>query len=85
MKTLTASAFVVLEPIFDRRNNVSGFKLAKLTQGRPTTAEASGIVVRLDVEAPPSAFDPVRAQLRVPKGSPAIVVRMDPAPPEPGE
>lgn len=71
---MKASAYLVIEPTF-RRGQVVSCKVAKMTQGRPSTAEASGLLVQLEVDVPASAFDPIRARMEVPEGEGEIIVR----------
>lgn len=71
---MKASAYLVIEPTF-RRGQVVSCKVAKMTQGRPGVAEASGLLIRLEVEIPDGAFDPLRAMLDVPEGEGEIIVR----------
>lgn len=76
-RTLTTSCYIVLEPTF-RGNKVATCKVAKVTQSRPGVAEASGILVRLDVVVPESAFDPIIARLNVPDADHEVLIKTIP-------
>ena len=78
---LTANCYLKLEPVLNHRGEVRGFKVAGLTQGRPTTAETpGGRLVKLTVRMPDDAFNAIEAMMDVPAEYLEAPVTMEPEP-----
>lgn len=78
-ETKTSSAYLTLEPSFDHNGAFQGFKIAKVTQSPPGTAESPfARVIEIEVEAPREAFGPLRAEMAVPE-DPDTVIDIAPA------
>jgi hypothetical protein len=71
-KQFVASGYITMDPIM-RGGAVTGVKLGKITKTRPRTP---GVVVRLDVSVPQSAFEAKIALIQLQADDLECVVRV---------
>lgn len=66
---MKASAWVILEPQYFRGGTLRGFRMNRLTQGRPATLSNGERSFRLEIEVPTTIFDPFAdVKVTVPEG-----------------
>lgn len=75
--TLKASAWLQLVPTFNRHGKPSGMKVQAVTQKRPDRPYVGAVLVKLAVDIPASAFDPIIAAMSVDPGEAEAIVHQE--------
>jgi hypothetical protein len=69
MSNLAASAWVVCAPTYGHSGTLSGFRMVRIVQSRPSTLAGGERAFKLNVSVPMSVFQPfANVNVHVPEG-----------------
>lgn len=72
-----ATTWLQIQPKINSYGHITGVTVVNATQKRPTQPYADVVLVKLGVEIPESAFDPIIASMVVDPGEAVAVVRQE--------